>query len=330
MATPSLPIKTPLKGILKQSQCIPQVIQDLRKELDDYTVELPMIPLLLDCEDAPGIGILAVIRRPISELSPEILRVLPSIVALRHQFSKDWSESSDMDSDWDSDIDSDGELFDTNTSQQTRRLSTPPTEQSSFVTCPETIQEAATPRKTVQWNNTVCFNDKPTTQKPVHFHKLNYLKAVSLPLNISDLPPALRNEINILLADSPTTTKLEDLFVLMNVQDEDAFWRKKRRCDQAVKLQRLARNAEGCFDDEDDESDDETEEEDITYVDPESDQESEEGFKSRMSTIYEEQEEDDFGIVFEHDEEDIPLAEPVYGESFSDAERNRCTDGACD
>lgn len=92
MATKIIPAEAPLKGILKLSKATPPAIMNLRKNKEQYTVELPMIPLILVCEDAPGIGILTVARRPISELPVYIQRVLPSTVSLRHQFSNDVSQ----------------------------------------------------------------------------------------------------------------------------------------------------------------------------------------------------------------------------------------------
>lgn len=115
-------------------------------------------------------------------------------------------------------------------------------------------------------------------------------------MNIEDFPPCLRREIDILLADSLPDTEIQDLFVTIDIEDENTFWRKKRRCDREIKLQHLASTSFGSFNDEDDD-----EEDDMTYVDPDSDHESEEGFNDRMAARYEEDEEDDFGIVFEND-----------------------------
>lgn len=91
MPTQNIPAKAPLKGILKNSRATPPPVLNLRKEKEQYTVELPMIPLVLVCEDVPGIGILTVARRPISDLPADIQRALPSTVSLRHQFSNDVS-----------------------------------------------------------------------------------------------------------------------------------------------------------------------------------------------------------------------------------------------
>lgn len=343
MATQTIPAKAPLKGILKNSKATPPAILDLRKEKEQYTVELPMIPLILVCEDAPGIGILAVARRPISDLPADIQRALPSTVSLRHQFSNyvssffvfaqplsennnkqitnklQWYGNDDTDSDSDSgsDYDSDNnEIFDTQpTRKNSSGFSTPPTEQNSPIVCPENIQ-VEQPKRNVQWNDTVSFNEKASS-KTINgeFNKLNHLKAVSLPLNIEDFPACLRREIDILLADSLPETELEDLFVTIDVEDENTFWRKKRRCDREIKLQRLASTSMGSFNDEDDDE----EEEDMTWVDLDSDHESEEGFNDRMATRYEVDEEDDFGIVFGDDdeEEEIPFDQSAEAHSIT-------------
>lgn len=204
-------------------------------------------------------------------------------------------------------------MFDTKLSRKdSRGFSTPPTEQSSPVACPETPQ-VERPKRSVQWNDTVSFNEKSSDkERNAEFSKLNYLKAVSLPLNIEDFPACLRREIDILLHDSLPDTQLEDLFVTIDFEDENAFWRKKRRCDRGIKVQRLASTSIGSFNDQDDD-----EEEDTTYADSDSEHEFEDGFNDPMVARYED-EEDDFGIVFGDDDEEeaIPLARPVCGSTF--------------